>query len=306
MHKLVFKCLLFLIAILIPLNAEICFDLGTSMRYDRLDWSIAASDNDPNILSELKWRNLKIFQIEGQISYSFCSDYFIRLDGDYGWIYDGNVTDADYHGDNRTDIFSLSKSRADKGHVWDASLGLGYTLDFSTETLTFTPLIGISANAQYLTMINGELILNTIGFPLGEISGLHSTYDTFWYGPWIGLDTCWKPCKAYKLWSTLEYHFARYEGTGHWNLRSDIEDFHQIANGNGFLVKAGLLYNITDNWVAGLRGSYQIWTTKDGRDSVPVIGFDGELFDEPLIVHTKLNPVHWQSWTYSASISYTF
>lgn len=294
------------------LSAEICFDFGSSMRYDRLDWSIAGFDDTPNILSELKWRDLEIFQLEGQITYSNDCNWFMRLDGDYGWIYKGRNTDADYAGNDRTNIFSLAKTNAGRGNVWDVSLGGGYAIELFQENFSITPLLGISVNAQQLTMYDGELIINELFDFLGPFDGLHNTYETVWYGPWIGFDLFYKPSEIWNIWSNFEYHWARYEGTGHWNLRADImDDFHHIANAQGFLIRTGILYHLTENWIAGLRGSYQIWTTTCGSDHMT---FSGDGIDDsgepislnPLTISTKLNPVHWQSWTYSASISYTF
>ena len=172
---------------------EPALSLSTGLRSDNLDWNIASNatgTSTPNILSELTWDDLKIYQLALAFESRFARAangqkvLFMRAKASYGWIYDGKNQDSDYLGDNRTLEFSRSNNSADDGEVWDGSIGFGPRFTFATNHLEMMPLVGYSYHAQHLTITEG---FQTVP-PLGSFSGLDSSYDTEWYGPWVGLD----------------------------------------------------------------------------------------------------------------------
>ena len=103
-------------------------EFSAGYRKDNLDWNIAGdiNGNNPNILSELTWSDIDIFQIKAGIRSVFNKVFYVRGAIDYGSIFDGANQDSDYDGDNRTLEYSRSNNSTDQGSVWDATLGIGY------------------------------------------------------------------------------------------------------------------------------------------------------------------------------------
>ena len=69
-------------------NQPWLWTFNTGFRQDSLDWSIAGdtSGNNPNILSELTWTDLEIFQIEGGIERRFRRNFILGGMLAYGLI----------------------------------------------------------------------------------------------------------------------------------------------------------------------------------------------------------------------------
>lgn len=270
--------------------------LNAGYRRDDLDWNIAgdSSGNNPNILSELTWDNLQSFQVKFQGALVIPNIVALRGYADYAWIFDGKTQDSDYLGDNRTYEFSRSNNNADDGSMWDASLGIGYP--FRTEgtiLATFTPLAGYSQHKQNLTATDGYQSIP----PLGAFSGLDSSYDTEWKGPWIGMDMCFRAEKfnnfveRFETYFSYEYHWADYHAEADWNLRDDLrhpKSFEHDADGNGWIINAGLNFAFNRRIALNFNFDYKNWQAKDGNDKVYLV--DGTT------AKTRLNEVNWSSY----------
>jgi opacity protein-like surface antigen len=294
----------------LPFETEFIFSTG--YRRDELDWNIAGdnSGNNPNILSELTWDDLEILQIKFQNKTVIPNIFYFRASVSYGWIYDGENQDSDYLGDNRTLEYSRSNNNADDGDVWDASVGIGYPLRLGVnEIWTITPLVGYSYHEQNLKMTDGNQTIATPPFtpPLGPFSGLDSTYETEWKGPWIGLDLYIKAKKVESLpqriepYVSIEYHWADYSAEADWNLRPDFEhpkSFEHKADGDGWVLGVGFNFFLNPNWLLNFNYDYQDWSTDNGTDKT--------FFSNGTTSKTQLNEVNWTSHTFSLGINYRF
>src|SRR5262245_54821492 len=100
----------------VPLYA---FNLGIGFRHDHFKFSIGGEDDFPSVLSEIRWSDLRIGQIQSSFSYTTCNNYYIRFYGDYGRIWHGHVKDSDFADDDKQFEFSQIKANGGKGHVWD-------------------------------------------------------------------------------------------------------------------------------------------------------------------------------------------
>jgi outer membrane protein Pom len=144
-------------------------------RSDDLRWNIAGDTegNNPNILSELEWEDLGIFQIKGSNVTVFRGVY-LKGSLAYGWIFSGDVQDSDYLGDNRALEFSRSNNNADDGNTMDASMGIGYQFLFRSGFIGISPMIGYSHHEQNLIMTDGNQTVASIPTPpLGGFEGLN-------------------------------------------------------------------------------------------------------------------------------------
>jgi hypothetical protein len=287
------------------------FQLGAGYRQDQLDWNIAGTPEgtDPDILSELEWEDLEIYQVraKGMIVAGLDSlpyfDACVKGSIGYGWIVDGDNRDSDYLGDNRTLEFSRSNNKTEDEDVLDLALAIGPRLGFREGMLIVTPLVGYSYHEQNLRITDGvqtladqaladallgpgELILP----PLGPFPGLDSTYETKWEGPWIGVDLEVRPWRRLTFTGSAEYHWADYEAEADWNLRSDFAhptSFEHSADGDGMVLALATALSLGNRWDVELRYDYADWKTDPGRDLV--------FFADGTAGETRLNEVNWES-----------
>ncbi len=283
------------------------FDAG--YRIDDFDWSIAGNappafgGNFVNVLSELTWSDLEIFQLELGIGKFFPNSILLKGSLSYGLIFDGENQDSDYAGDNRTLEFSRSNNGADDGETVDGSIGLGYHLPLLSDTFGITPLIGYSYNALHLKIRDG---FQTIP-PFGPFTGLNSSYDARWYGPWVGLELNAKKygknslSPAHEFFIGAEYHWAEYEAEANWNLRVDLahpKSFEHEADGTGIVFSAGYSYFFNPQWSLDFSGKYQKWETDPGIDRV--------FFADGTEAETRLNEVNWKSFSLTFGVTCRF
>jgi hypothetical protein len=274
-------------------------------RVDNLDWNIAGDIDgmNPNVLSELTWSDLNIFQIRVDGSTITPEIFYVRGSLSYGWILNGDNQDSDYGGDDRTSEYSRSNNRANDGNVFDTSLGLGYPFNPKLEQGDFyiVPLVGYSYHEQNLTITDGQQTIP----PTGSFEGLNSTYETGWKSFWLGLDLLSNTSEKFIISLSLEYHWVNYEAEGNWNLRDDFAhpvSFTDEADGTGIVISLGLDYVLGDltkrNWTINSNFDYQNWSTDPGVHRT--------FFADGTSGDTRLNVVNWNSYTLRIGMTYRF
>ncbi|MDA8164061.1 MAG: hypothetical protein M0017_03370 [Desulfobacteraceae bacterium] len=277
--------------------------IDTGYRVDDLDFNIAGSNGNPNILSELTWKDLEIYEVGGSGKMTVGNDYFdfltyLRGSINYGWILNGENQDSDYLGNNRTGEYSRIITDTKDDNVFDASIGIGLQWKFFQDRLAVAPLGGYSYHQQNLRDRNGAFVIPA----LGPFTGLDSTYQTEWQGPWAGIDIEVDPIPQFSILGTFEYHWADYDAEANWNLRPDLAhpvSFRHDANdADGIVVKVTGRYALTNRWGVELSYAYQDWQATNGTDTT--YGAGGG------IGTTTLNEVNWKSETTSLGLSYKF
>jgi hypothetical protein len=276
------------------------FGLGVGYRVDDLDWSIAgnSSGTSPNILSELTWNDLEILQLKADARIVLDNFPYVRGYLAYGSILKGENQDSDYSGDDRTFEWSRSNNSSNDGDVLDASGGIGYRARSASGKIMLAGLVGYSYHEQNLTMTNGYQTVSEPAFappgitpiPIGPFSGLNSTYETEWKGPWLGADLSYRPNEKWFFIGSFEYHWADFYAEANWNLRSDLahpKSFEHKADGNGIVLSLVCDYYIRPNISLNLGLDYQDWSTDPGVDTV--------FFSNGTVGGTRLNEVNWES-----------
>lgn len=269
-------------------------------RADSLDWSIAgdSTGNNPNILSELSWKNLGIFQVGIESDISISQRVYVRSNLSGGYIFAGEVQDSDYAGDNRTLEFSRSVNDADGGYVWDASVGIGYEL-WTVDTvvgrhLRIIPTLGYSFSQQNLTLTNGNQVIPATG----SFSDLDSTYTANWYGPWIGADLWFELSDSNYMIFRMEHHRADYFAEADWNLRTEFQhpvSFEQETDdATGYVLSFSWHHTPKNEWQYSVRLDYQHWTADKGVDRT-FFNSVGVSTCGSIQCDTQLNGVNWQS-----------
>lgn len=289
------------------LSGEVNTRIG--YRRDALKFNIAGdlSGNNPNILSELTWKNIQSVQFQSQGQLVFLNHLVLDAKIGYGRIFSGDNQDSDYLGDDRTFEFSRSNNSADKGDLQDYSGGVGFSLNLEqiagVDKLNIIPLVGFSYHAQNLRMQDGFQTMDPYGFigSTGPFAGLNSSYDARWYGLWLGGEI--KSRKdALSDFIRLEYHLMKYHAEANWNLRSDFahpKSFeHTVNHAYGLVLSAGLGYDLTQNWNVNLTMDYNYFKTKHGLDRT--------YFSDGTTADTRLNMVKWTSLGVNAGLAYTF
>lgn len=270
------------------------FDLDIGDRVDNFNWNIAGDLNgqNPNILSELTWSDLKVIQLSANAEVQFDNRFLIRSSLAYGWIYSGQVQDSDYGGNNRTLEFSRSNDKNNGDYTFDISIALGYIL-LSDDTSNIKAFLGYSDNELFLRMTDGFQTIATTNVtpPIGPFDELlNSTYHANWDGPWIGIDFIKKFATPITFHGSLEYHWADYYGEADWNLRPDfahpVSYTHQ-AEGDGTVVTIGLEYLFQGQWNLKVNLNMAQWSAGPGIDrTFLVTGITSD---------TRLNEVNWDS-----------
>lgn len=252
--------------------AELNYQIGAGYRNDDFNWNISGPGGYPNVLSELKWQNLNILEVNGKVEASL-GLVALKVSGDYGKIISGKNRDSDYLGNNKTKEFSRSYSKADNGAVYDVSAGAGWIVPVSIllQRIEFIPMAGYSYHQQQLTMRNGYQSIDT-QYPkaIGSFPGLNSRYTARWRSPWVGMELYYDYFPGLSLFANVEYHFASYRARGHWNLRKEFaKDFKQTASeGSGVIAQLGLNYSFGCFMDASLMFEYDQWKMRNGRHTV--------------------------------------
>lgn len=279
---------------------------GLNNRTDQLDWNIAGDLNgqNPNILSELTWSDLEIQQLTFDLRSELIGleggargNPALRFSLGYGSIYSGRNQDSDYLTDNRTNEFSRSSNRSDDGDVLDVTLGVGGVFRFAGERYSVTPLIGYGFYRQSLTMTDGYQVIPATG----PFSGLNSSYDATWRGPWIGFDAKAQVWERLAFTAGAELHKVTFVSKADWNLRSDFAhptSFRQTANGYGLVGRFGIEYLLAPNLLLMLKGEASSFQASNGTDTV--------YFSDGTIGMTRLNRVNWTSSTLSTGLQFRF
>jgi len=278
--------------------------MQAGFRQDQVDWNIGGNlgGQDVDVFSELEWDDLDIWQlgISGK-AWLFSSTQTVRpyINGtlNYGWITDGSVRDSDYNGNNRTMESFRMLAATDDDNVFDVSIGLGFEKRvFQKLTVGFSG--GYSYHEQNLRLTDGHQII-----PVNQpISGLDSTYESKWYGPFAGIDLALQPLPQFSLLGSVQYHWADYEAEADWNLRSDLAHpvsfRHEAEKGGGVFGTLKGRYLFSNGLMLDLAFDYISLSAKDGIDQT--ILADGSS------IFVKLNEVNWQSSAITLGFSYSF
>jgi hypothetical protein len=274
---------------------------------DRLDWNIDGYlfENYWNVLSELIWRDLKIFQVQFGNETIVKDRFYFRGDFRNGWILSGSNQDTDFSGNDRTNPLSESKNDSSDGSVSDLSFGIGYVFNVLRNRIDVIPIIGFSHSEQNLTITDGYQTISEeipIDAPyVGSFSGLDSSYESNWLGPWIGLDLSYARNDNNRLAFSFEYHWAKYYATADWNLIDSYQhpkSFEHQADGYGILFKSKWHSQFYKNWYYDFRVDYQRWQTNPGTQRT--------FFSSGSISETRLNEVNWESLSFMLGLSYHF
>jgi len=313
-----------------PEAADSSFEIGLGYRSDKIRWELdnefilttpfagIPADTGVRARSELEWKNLRIWQIDLKGKYVTCDHIYLRGYADYGWITHGKVRDSDFI-DTASDEsfsfgeeveFSLFHGKSDKGHVYDASIGVGYQFELCDDSIALTPIIGYSWHGQHLKIKDDHHSSSSSSiFPdFSSISNLNSKYNTRWNGPWLGLDFDYRFCCNWSLYAAYEYHWATYNARGDWNLRTDlINGFHHHSKrAYGQVFDIGIKWDFCECWTVALSGKWQWWKARKGTDRALIADISDLDLEVKCFLYADLKDVKWNSGCISIDVGMIF
>jgi hypothetical protein len=284
-------------------SKNIRLDTRSGYRKGNLNWSIAAPDYSPNILSELQYDNLTIYEA-GFDAKAVVNKLYSKASISFGKIAEGKGTDSDYQENDRNSVYSQSESSL-SDEIQDMSIGLGYQLDFFKNRFLIAPHFGLSYHTQKIRQTNGVQTISSSGdliSPSREgISGLNSTYEANWRTLFVGFDLDFEIIYQIHMISSIEYHTASFEAYADWNLRDDFShpvSFMHEAEGQGRIINVGINRMFAERWLIGLMYGWQEWKTDPGTDTLFWSGGGA--------TRSTLNEVNWESRSVNLSIGYNF
>lgn len=275
--------------------------LSAGYRQDNLDWNIAGdlSGANPNILSELKWTGIGSFSIKAGLKALFNNASYVRGAFSGGKSSSGENQDSDFSGDNRAGEFSRSNNKGG-GDVWDASAGVGIknAHRYSSGLFEFIPLIGYSYHRQSLKITDGHQTIPATG----AFSGLDSSYDAEWAGPWVGADFAFRQPDL-NLYGSMVFHVASYHAEADWNLKTDFRhptSFEHFTTGGGAVFSGAMDFPVS-------KGSPWLFSASvDMQAFRAAAGLDRTYMTTGAIVDTELNEVNWNSFSLMAGLKRGF
>lgn len=231
-------------------------------RQESLSWSVAGdvSGQNPNILSELKWKKLRGPQTGMLLQKEISRSFSVLMDMSYMDITAGRVTDTDYSEDNRQGISYYEKLQADKGYMLSLDARLQYHVYLQPQ-IKIIPFLGFTNKYQHLYMLDNEI-------PLVEGSILKSTYTPHWYGGTVGSIFIFGVLKARVL-LEISGDLIKYSAKANWNLRNELAhpvSFEHSATGKAVNARLSIEYPVSKNMYLTLSADISRAETQSGTD----------------------------------------
>jgi len=259
-RRTLYICALFLFTAAHPADAQerLKFSLTTGYQSEDFRWSIAGNvqGTDPNILSELKWKNLSGPTVGVSAGWNFWKSFSLRSGFSQLFIVSGSVTDADYQGDDRTNRSYYGEFDAKKGSCFSWRTTLEYA--FHLDKVTLIPLAGFALHRQSLHITDQS----------GTNPDLNSTYSTRYLGGVAGLRAEVPLSDHFTIEGGVLCDIVHYRGRANWNLISTFR--HPLSfqdDANGYNLEGNLKLGYTLNkWTFFLSGNVLHGKTGKGTD----------------------------------------
>lgn len=301
MKKLAF--LLFLFPFCPCLALGLYFDGGVGYRTGDFNWNIGSLDKDPDIVSELRWQDLKAidYYAEGRIPY--LSGRSLGFEVHYAPIFDGTSSDSDFLFSGKKGEYSHTVSSADKGYLLDLTLKSENSFSIFGSLLMANLTGGYCYHRQHLSVINGEQIISLNPKQKGPIIGLNSRYTTLWSGAFLGADLITAMTYPMILTAGYRYEYMAYHAKGRWNLREDIVGpfSHHSNQAWANLMYAKATYYFLPCMCIILHAEWQYFVADKGTDETSIR--EGN----KVVVHKgRLNHVGWNTRIYLVHLALDF
>jgi hypothetical protein len=240
------------------------FILAMSAGYQKENfrWSIAGNSHgqNPNIKSELIWKNLQGPGIEAAAGWNFWKQFFLEINYKRSTVRNGSATDTDYSGDDRTDQDVSSSLLSNHGKVMSGSFSLGYKV-LQLKRFYMMPMVGYVLHKQTLYLNDNE------GFKLAN--ELNSSYKTTWNGLMFRLKSELWVAEKLSVNVSAAYQQLNYKAQADWDLVDEFEhpvSFEHEAYGYTAIAGIGLNIHLNSLLNVSLSGDQFYRITGKGTD----------------------------------------
>lgn len=242
------------------LEKKIQISASGGAQRESLNWSIAgnSSGQNPNVLSELKWKNVLSFSFSGELKWNIWKRVVIYGNYNRSHITSAHVSDIDYAGDNRTQSTYNQSFSGNKGSTQAWYAGAGFMI-FNNSRFSLIPYAGYGINKQSLYILDES----------GQFPDLNSSYFTRWRGPFLKVTSSARLINSLKIMADITYSQVNYNAQGNWNLISQFRhpvSYTHVSSGYGINAGARLVYQLTPNVAVHIGYSYFNWETGNGTD----------------------------------------
>lgn len=263
------------------------------IQQSKFDWSIAgnASGTNPNILSELIWKNLKGPAFGLDVKYHITDRLTVKTSNQYSNTTKGEAEDTDYADDNRQSAFYFDLLNADKGYLFNTNLQLSYQL-LNSEQFAFSPVIGLSYNQQKFYLLESASNPNS--------AGLNSSYQSRYKGFDFGLEGTFK-AKLFRISAGILGGFYKYSAKANWNLIPDFQkpvSFTHAAN--SFALSGNANLAIPLNKMLELELDYKI------NNINTYTGVDRAYYNNRKTEETQFNGANFRANTIALGLNFMF
>lgn len=230
------------------------------------DWSIAGNSmgQNPNVLSEVRWKNIKGPGMGLDIRLNIWSPIFLKVKYQRNSIKSGKVSDTDYASDNRTNPGYQANLNSNEGFSYNYAAVGGYEFKLSP-SLKLSPFAGYLKDAQHLHLKDFKDETDP------AIKTLNSTYRASWTGPVIGIEANLRLSNQLSINGILNYKQLKYKATADWNLIDAFAhpvSFRHTANGNGTDGLLQVNFRFNPVFSVFVRGNYSYSNTGKGTDEL--------------------------------------
>ncbi|HWB92406.1 MAG TPA: hypothetical protein VG605_11155 [Puia sp.] len=245
-----------------PVGGRLQVAISSGYELESFHWSIAGNSagQDPNIYSELRWRDVGGFFAKADILWAVSKRWRLMAMGSRTWTCSGSMTDTDYGLDNRNDVVYHQQFPVTGGYSEAGLAGVGYVF-FGAGPFELTPYAGYSITKQYFPVTD----------PGGPYSTLNSSYAGKWLGPFLRLEGSWRVARRWRVTGAVRYDQVVYRGVADWNLIAEFRhpvSFRHRADGYGVMGDVSVSYAMGRHWAVSLTGDPFYWDTGMGIDAL--------------------------------------
>ncbi len=250
-------------------TGSLSFEAG--YRRDNIDWRVRIPNRDPFFETSSRFRDLDIFQIGVNGSVNLGCNFYGRACFNWGWILDGDFDRSAsvlFSFPGFSDLEDIEfKDRhenvIDDKFVVDFDVALGYPFYFCDCAAYIAPVVGYGFNEQNIRIEGQEgNTFDEVGGILVPVSNSECCWDKFisrWYGPFVGGDFKYQAGECLSVFAQFEYHWVHFKGKRHTHDGfSMIDEFNRTSrDGEGWVFRAGIDYDLCDGWIVGLNGCWR-------------------------------------------------
>lgn len=275
-----------------PVRGNLSIKAGFEHRKTNFRWSIADSDGEPNIYSELIYNPIQSRGFYAEANYRIFKKLNISASFNRLTTYKGSATDIDYNGDNRTDYIPPQRGdtlfKSNNGNMQGYDISLRYSF---IDNRIFEVGAGIAYHfSKELFYLRDD-----------EMPDLNTTYLARWKAARFFLQATAQLNSRLYLGANVSYLPGRYDATANWNIQTDFQQpvsFIHQAYSNGWNYNANLGYRFSRHLDINIAWLHANWKTKTGLDRL--FKKNGETPE------TQMNGAFKKSSGWQLTANYTF